>query len=499
MTAIITEKFRAHNADQFFESFTEASGNTYYLMIGKATAFSSGTSGGTDDSPPTPADDISSEFYTWDSSIAAKKITSSNITYAIPRRDWANGTIYDMYEDNISSSNATTSGATNIFDSTFFFRTSDNRVYKVLDNNSGTAYSGAEPTSESTSTFVLGGYTLKYMYAITASEQASYLTTDFMPVSTDSTVSSAAVDGSISSIIVTNTGSGLTNGTYYAAVYGDGTSAGTSSGAIVKISVASNVISAVSTGNTGIQQAGAGYTFGTVNLGSGFTFSDTSLTSASAIGGSGSAISVVISPKGGHGNNAITELGGHYVLLQSTLEGADNDDFLTGNDFRNINLVIDPTTYGTSTVGTATTYRTTYAMKFSGSPGTFTPDETITQTNSDSLVATGKVIEYDATLQILYYQHERFSGYGTLSSTGGLNLFSGTGTVTGGSSSATGTPDSSADSAVSLAGGNTITFTNGFANPELQPDSGNIIYRENRKPISRATDQTEDIKIIVEF
>tara|TARA_R110000851_G_scaffold114887_1_gene240544 strand:- start:1155 stop:2168 length:1014 start_codon:yes stop_codon:yes gene_type:complete len=337
------------------------------------------------------------------------------------------------------------------------------------------------------------------MYSITASEQASYLTTDFMPVSTDSTVSSAAVDGSISSIIVTNTGSGLTNGTYYAAVYGDGTSAGTSSGAIIKISVASNVISAVSTGNTGIQQAGAGYTFGTVNLGSGFTFSDAALTSASAIGGSGSAISVVISPKGGHGNNAITELGGHYVLLQSTLEGADNDDFLTGNDFRNINLVIDPTTYGTSTVGTATTYRTTYAMKFSGSPGTFTPDETITQTNSDSLVATGKVIEYDATLQILYYQHEKFSGYGTLSSTGGLNLFSGTGTVTGGTSSATGTPDSSADSAVSLAGGNTITFTNGFANPELQPDSGNIIYRENRKPISRATDQTEDIKIIVEF
>ena len=499
MTAIITEKFRAHNANQFFESFTEASGNTYYLMIGKATAFSSGTSGGTDDSPPTPADDISSEFYTWDSSIAAKKIASSNITYAIPRRDWANGTIYDMYEDNISSSNATTSGATNIFDSTFFFRTSDNRVYKVLDNNGGSAYSGAEPTSESTSTFVLGGYTLKYMYSITASEQASYLTTDFMPVSTDSTVSSAAVDGSISSIIVTNTGSGLTNGTYYAAVYGDGTSAGTSSGAIIKISVASNVISAVSTGNTGIQQAGAGYTFGTVNLGSGFTFSDAALTSASAIGGSGSAISVVISPKGGHGNNAITELGGHYVLLQSTLEGADNDDFLTGNDFRNINLVIDPTTYGTSTVGTATTYRTTYAMKFSGSPGTFTPDETITQTNSDSLVATGKVIEYDATLQILYYQHEKFSGYGTLSSTGGLNLFSGTGTVTGGTSSATGTPDSSADSAVSLAGGNTITFTNGFANPELQPDSGNIIYRENRKPISRATDQTEDIKIIVEF
>ena len=499
MTAIITEKFRSHNATQFFESFTEASGNVYYLMIGKPNAFTSATSGGSDDSPPVPADDISSEFYAWDSALAAKKISSTNITFALPRRDWANSTIYDMYGDNVSSSNATTSGATNIFDSTFFFRTSDNRIYKVLDNNSGAAYSGAEPTSESTSSFVLGGYTLKYMYSITAAEQATFLTTDFMPVTTDSVVSAAAVNGAIESISVTNTGSGLTNGTYFAAVYGDGTSAGTSSGAIVKITVSGTIISAVSTGNTGVQQAGAGYTFGTVNLGSGFTFSDTALSSASAIGGSAAAISVFISPKGGHGSNAVTELGGHFVLLQTSLEGADSDDFLTGNDFRNINLVVDPTTFGTSTVGSASSFRTTYAMKFSGSPGTFTADEVITHTNSDSVVATGTVVEYDSTLKILYYQQERFGGFGTLSSDGAYYVFSGSGTVTGASSSATGTPDLTADSAVSLEGGNTITFTNGFANPELQPDSGNIIYRENRKPISRSTDQTEDIKIIVEF
>ena len=71
--------------------------------------------------------------------------------------------------------------------------------------------------------------------------------------------------------------------------------------------------------------------------------------------------------------------------------------------------------------------------------------------------------------------------------------------MTGADSSATGTPDADADSAVTLANGQSITFTNGYANPELEPDSGNIIYNENRSPISRATDQTEDIKIIVEF
>ena len=84
-----------------------------------------------------------------------KKITSSDIQFAIPRRNWSNGTVFDMYKHNISSSNTATSGASNLFDSTFYFMTSDFRVYKVLDNNGGTAFSGSEPTSESTSAFAL--------------------------------------------------------------------------------------------------------------------------------------------------------------------------------------------------------------------------------------------------------------------------------------------------------------------------------------------------------
>ena len=499
MSAIITEKFRQHNAGNFFESFSESSANVYYLMIGKATPFTSGTSGGTDNSPPTPADDVSTEFYTWDSTVALKNITSSDVSYALPRRDWANSTTYDMYDDNISSSNAATSGATNLYQSTFFFRTSDNRVYKVLDNNGGTAYSGSEPTSESTSPFALGGYVLKYMYTITASEQTKYLTADFIPVSTDSTVSAAAVDGKIESLQIT-AGSGYTDGTYYAAVYGDGTSAGTSSGAIVSIVISSGAI--VSFGltagtDTTIHNAGTGYTFGTVNLGDDYIFSDTALSSSASVGsGTGGAVTVVISPKEGHGNDAVAELGGHYVMMRTTLTGAEGDDVLTGNDFRNISLVIDPTTFGTSTVASATTHRQVYALKLTSVSGTFTADEKITQTSTGAI---GKVVEWDSTLSILYYQQERFGDFGTNSTTGAYVAFSGANAVTGASSSATGTPDSSADSAVTLTNSNTITFTNGYANPELEPDSGNIIYQENRKPIGRATDQTEDIKLIVEF
>ena len=498
MTAIITEKFRQHNAGQFYESFTEASATTYYLFIGKATPFTTGTTGGSDTSPPTPADGPGEEFYVWDDMIAGKKVTSSFVSYAIPRRNWTNGTTYDQYHHNVSSSNTTTSGATNLYDSTFYFMTSDFRVYKVLDNNGGTAYSGSAPTSESTSPFELGGYVLQYIYSPTSSEIDKYLSTDFIPVSTDSTVSAAATDGTISSLKIT-AGSSYTNGTYYAAVYGDGTSAGTSSGAIVRITVASNSI--VSFGltagtDTTIHAGGAGYTYGTVNLASGYTFSNATLATASAIGGSGGSIEVIISPKGGHGSDAVKELGGHYVMMNATLAQAEGDDVTTANDFRRVGLVTDPYDYGTSTIATASTFRQTYALKLTSTSGTFDVDEKISQTSTGAI---GKVVEWDSSNSILYYQQERFGDYGTNGTTGEYVAFSAANKVTGATSNAYGTPDAGADTAVTLSGGNTITFTDGYANPELAVDSGNIIYIENRKPISRASDQTEDIKLIIEF
>ena len=498
MSAIITEKFRQHNANQFIESFTEASASTYYLFLGKATAFTNSTTGGSDSSPPTPADSVKDEAFAWDSMLGAKLITSSDIKNSLPRRNWSNGTIYDMYEHDISASNTTTSGASNLFDSTFYFITSEYRVYKVLDNNGGTAYSGSEPTSESTSPFSLGGYILKYIYKITASDFAKYGTSDFVPVTTDSTVSDSATDGGIESLIITG-GSGYTDGTYYAAIYGDGTSQGTSSGSVIRITVSGGIIAdfGLSAGtDTTINSAGAGYTFGYVNLDSAYIFSDSALSSSSSLGsGSGGSIKVIISPKGGHGSNAVEELGGHYVMAAVTLTQAEGDDFTTANDFRSVGLVVDPTNYGTTTVASVTTRRQSYVTKLDTSSGTFEADEVITQASTG---AVGKVVEWDSTLSLLYYQQESYKGFGTNSTTGGYVAFSGTNTITGATSGATGTTTGNTET-VTLLNSNTLSLTSGYANPELQPDTGNIIYLENRKPIQRASDQTEDIKIIIEF
>jgi hypothetical protein len=501
MAAIITEKFSLHNAEQFFESFSEAAPTVYYMLFGKTTPYTAVTSGGTDLLPPAPANDVSNEYYIWDQSTAGKKLATSDVTHAIIRRDWENNTIYDKYEDNVSASNLTTSGKNNLYESTFCFRTSDKRVYKVMDNNGGLAYSGSEPTSESNSLFSQGGYILKYMYTITVAEQTKFLTLDFMPVSTDSTVSAAAVDGKIESLIVTP-GSGYTNGTYYTAVNGDGVNAGTSSGAIVSFVVSGGVIQKfglIASSDTVVYDGGAGYRFGTVTLTDATVFTNALLTTAVTTnninGGSGGAIQIVIGPKDGHGFNAVTELGGHYIMMNSQFVGAERDDLHIGNDFRNIFIVTDPTTYGTSTVASDLTVRQTYASKLTGVSGTFSVDEKITQASTG---AVGTVVEYDATNTILYFQQERYSDYGT-TSTGVFALFSGANSITGATSSAAGTPDLTADSAVTLANSFTITFTNGYANPELQPDSGNIIYTENISPNSRSSEQTDDFKIVVEF
>ena len=126
----------------------------------------------------------------------------------------------------------------------------------------------------------------------------------------------------------------------------------------------------------------------------------------------------------------------------------------------------------------------------SPSPGTFQVDEEINQTSTG---AVGKVVEWDSTNRILYYIQTRFNDQG-LDSNGNLTAFSGANVITGQTSSATGTPDTSVTSTVDQ-----VSFTSGYATAEIDEDEGDVIYVENRAPITRASDQTENVKLIIEF
>jgi len=485
MAAIVTNKFRINNAEQFVESFSETAATTYYLFIGRAHSWATDADAqgnsineGTDASPPTPNDDVTSEFYNYDDMLGAKIITSSDVSHCIPRRNWTTGTTYDMYEHNIGSGNAAASGATNIFDSSYVVMNSAFAVYKVIENDGATA-STVEPTSTSNSIFETSdGYRWKYMYSLTSAETLNFMSTDFIHVSTDSTVSAAAVDGALDTILVVAGGSSFntSSGTTITAIpiRGDGSSG-----------VASVVISSGAIASATVTTAGTGYTFAYIRT--------ADIIAATNAGGAGTGdnLNVIIPPKGGHGKDAVKELGGFYIMLNKSLVGVEGtSDIGVGNDFRRIGLLKDPTNFGTTTVASATTRRQIYATIFSSVSGTFTPDEEINQASTG---AVAKVIEFDSTNKILYYYQTRFPDVGT-DTNGNLTALSGANAITGQSSSASATPNTSSSATV-----NGVTFASGYANPELAYDSGDIIYVEERSPITRASDQTENVKLIIEF
>ena len=486
MPAIITDKFRIHNSEQFHEAFSESSGNTMYLGIGRPQAFATSTRAdsrtnneGSDTSPVTPADNVNSQFYPFDDLLAAKKITSSDVTFAIPRRNWTTGTTYDIYRHDYgeritgtTTNQTANSGATTLHDASFYVLTAARNVYKVLDNDGNTA-STVEPTGTSTAILsTADGYKWKYMYTLSASEQANFLSTDFMSVTTNSTVASAAVDGAVNIVKIKTAGSGGADGTHTNIdIRGDGT------GGKVSVTVTSGAVTAVT-----VTTPGTGYTFGTI--------SNAQIVAAGATSLTGAELDVIIEPKGGHGKNAVEELGGFYVMLNTSLEGTESSntsDFTVSNDFRKIALISDPLSGGSA--ASATTLRGTKAINLTGVSGTFTVDEEINQATTG---AVGKVVEWDSTNSILYYIQTRHNDEG-VDSNGNQTAFSGTNVVTGQTSGANGTPTTSTSTI------NSQSFTIGYSSAEIDADSGDILYIENRAPITRAADQTENIKLVIEF
>ena len=496
MTAIVTNKFRIHNQEQFVESFSEASPNVYYMILGRPQPFATSTrpdarteNEGSDSAPIAAPDSIDAEFYAFDEALAAKKITSSDVSIVIPRRNWTTGTVYDYYRHDYgrrvtggTSTQTADSGATTLFDATYYVMSAAHNVYKVLDNNGGAA-STVEPTGTSTSILTTGdGYKWKFMYTLSAAQQSNFLSTDFMAVETNSTVSSAAVDGALDIVKVKTAGSGYTTsgsaatGTITSVpIRGDG-----SSGACT-VTITSGAITGVA-----ITTAGTGYTYGYIR--------NADILSQGGGTGSGGELDVIIGPKGGHGKNAIKELGGFFVMLNVNFVGVESgsgSDVTAANDFRNISLIRDPQSGGGA--ASATTLRATKAIRFAASPtpGSFSADEEINQATTG---AVGKVVEYDSTNRILYYIQTRFNDEGA-DSNGNKTAFSGANVVTGqGGGSPTGTPDTSFSSTV-----NGASFTSGYSASELDADSGDIMYLEQRAPITRATDQTENVKLVVEF
>ena len=482
-----------------------ASGSTMTGGTSSATAKASTYRYATEDAPPAPIDNQIEKAAVYDDLIAAKRITSTFARLVAPRYNWSLSTNpkFDMYRPNYSPTPGgggaigvqTALGSSALSGSKYYVMNSNYEVFKCLYNGQTPANPTGinatyEPKTSPTAgqgTYANGlftesatGYIWKYMYTLSTADVIAFLSSDFLPMGTYA--GPAAVDGAIHIAVIKDGGANMpTSGTVYVGVDGDGT------GAIVKITTsAGGAISSVE-----MQAAGTGYTYGNVRLVNGNVYSDVGLSNAVTIAANATgAVEVIMSPEGGHGADLAAEFFAKRVMTNIRLTYAEGSgDFPVDNDFRRIGIIQDPFNYGTTTVASASTLRGTAALKLTGS-GDYTIDEEITQTVSGG-TAKGRVVSWDSTNGILKY----FQSPDLHTHNGKVLAFDhATNNVTGATSSTARPIDGNQDTALA-----DISFTDGKANPEIAPNSGDIVYIENRRQITRAADQIEDIKLVIEF
>ena len=516
MAAIITDQIRILNAKNFVAGVS-SSGNSYYSFIGLPNPTE--VQSDWDTNPPPPKDSFDEENSYWDTMVALKKISASDVRQVVQKRVWSSGTTYDMYRHDYSRSNtAKVSGATNLYAASYYVLNSDYRVYICLQNGttpdtpSGKpsldepTFTDLEPKSAGSSG---DGYIWKYLYTLKPSEVAKFETSDFIPVPSNwetsadnAAVRDNAVDGSIKIVTITNRGVGLgtANRTYTRVpIKGDGTGAECT----IVINNDQKVESVV------VSSQGSGYTYGNVDLVAGNVPTGTTRP----------VFNVIISPKGGHGADIYRELGAYNVLLYSRIENDNqNPDFITGNQIARVGIVQNPKISSGSLL-TSDKASAVYALRLTGtgySSATFTADSYFTQTVATAITAVGRVVSYDQTTGVLkYWQDRSLAGFNTVGAaitnpTYGFDLTEFTSSPsTGGSVTIVPSSGSNLSISTSFSGISTVInsrtyylgqeFTNGIASPEVKKYSGNIIYVDNRPSITRSSNQKEDIKVILQF
>tara|TARA_B110000908_G_scaffold152007_1_gene187257 strand:- start:5965 stop:7299 length:1335 start_codon:yes stop_codon:yes gene_type:complete len=444
MTAIITNQFRLNATKEFANDLLNTS--NYYLFIGRTEAWP-------DDSvPTTPAD---AEYFTktdaWQRMTAMKKVTATDIKYATPRHQWISQ-VYSEYDSKDAA----------LESKSYYVISDNNNVYICLKAGPSNSTKSPDLTGVQTAGIIdytaVDGYIWKYLFSLSVDGATKFLTSAFIPVDHLTTdpgvaadtalrnqwdVQNNAVAGAFYNIKVANAGTGYTSSPTVTVV-GDGT------GATATATVSGGLLT-----NIAVINAGSGYNHANIVISGG--------------GGSGASAYAVLPPAGGFGSDPRQELRAHYVTINVNLVYDDGaGDFIVGNDFRQIGLVRNPTDFGTTTVATADTLMATKALVIALG-GTFAHDSTIEGTVTG---AKGIVDSYDSANGIIKYHQTDATGFTEFSTSDYVRPLGDAGA------------------------GQDVTTIN---NPEVTPYSGEVIFLENRTPITRAGDQIETIKLVLEF
>lgn len=217
---------------------------------------------------------------------------------------------------------------------------------------------------------------------------------------------------------------------------------------------------------------------------------------------------VSATPFGGHSSDNISELYGYTIMINHTFSGDESGSATVQNDFRQISLIQNPLEQD-GTLADALIYRQSIRLEFDGDiTGTIGYDDEISdQSGSDQpRTVFGRVVqwEYDSAANATRVFLSSSAGFFDKTATEIYNLDS--------SHRMFLSYDYSANTSPYTALVLTSRFTtpgsdgeyqkglgSGTGNPGLRFMSGQVMYVENRQPIIRVSDQSENIKLIIEY
>jgi len=496
----------------------------------------------TDEIPLRPADNDEEDKSIHDDMIALKRISPEQVRAVVRRYNW-NPTInprFDMWRPDYSYANPAQvdpDGAgplgksQSLSNSKFYVVNNNYEVFKCLYNGSSATNpngvnaslepkrnpgpSGEGVYNSATGIFteypdVTSGYTWKYLFTIPTNDVLRFLSTDFMPVVEDVTVKNLAATqtGAISAIVVRGIGSNLpASEIMYAKIVGDGEDG------LVRIETSNTgtIDSAYLVNSSGnrVTICGSGYTYGNILLKNGFLFANPNLTSPFTVSASASGhIEVIIPPQGGHGSDVVRELLAKRVMANIRLTYAEGQgDFPVDNDFRRIGIIKNPKLPAPSTdFATQDTLSAIRAIKLNNVSGAFQPDEIVRQEVASGKFAYGTIVSWvwdevpsgqtPSSGVLKYFQSPDYhtdNGIVRAFVSDAAKLVVGQTSLIEGNVEVT---YSTGGGVLPLLG---LTFVDGLASPEVAKYTGDIVYVENRRLITRAPDQIEDIKLVIEF
>lgn len=449
MSAILTAKFETFLAQSFLNGLT-ANTISAYMFLGRPSPWTD------DNNPPAPTDMVQTREYDgWRDMIGAKQVSAADTNFVVSRINWTTNTVYAQYDDANAS----------LMTSNFYVLDSTQtpyRVYKCLWNNQGVPSTVAPSTigNNINPTATSDNYVWQYMYTI-LSNQYDFLTTDWMPVFTDSTVvtNAKSFPGRLPTtvpLIVINGGAGYNAAaTFTATIAGDGANAAISSnGVTIQNGIVASVI---------LSSGGELYT----------QVTNVAITQNGV--SANASVRAIIPPYPNHGADPIKELGAHALLMSVTFVADENGNLTTSNDFRKNGLLINPIEAGGNTAN-ALFYKQTYDLTFTANTGLLNPDDVVTNTTKSANL-TAVVVDVISTPNTANSWIAR---------------------VTTVVPEAFVPPFSNGDIVECVSSGAEITVASVSA-PQLQPYTGQIVYVNQRTPVLRAPNQNEEIKIVITF